>query len=293
MKSPISRLGGLTALVLVLVAPPALAAVSCLCDIDLYPRVLLGQATPPELARCEEGAPSREDALSCMRGLSYKNVKQGEQTAESFRLGVDALVAASKDKALSKGATSVLLSSQSYRDAAVRAKVRPVMVAAGRAPLWDTLVSASDGDAAAFTRALYAYCEHYPVISELALEDVTLDQLWPPPPGVKPADARKRLACPYGQNLVMAAALRSLQGKVPADALALLSPAQLRLLRNAVYARHGRVFQAKDLQDFFSQESWYQPDPAYTDARLTAEDQQHLKLIQAAEAKVGKGGSKN
>ncbi|MBZ4418806.1 YARHG domain-containing protein [Myxococcus sp. RHSTA-1-4] len=292
MKLPTGSLGCLVAFILALAAPPALAGAGCLCDVDLYPKVLLGKATAQDLSRCEEGRPSREDALSCMRALSYKNVKQGDQTAESFRLGVDALVAASKDKALSKGAANLLLSSQSYRDSTVRAKVRPVMVAAGRAPLWDTLVSASDGDAAAFTRALYAYCEHYNVISELALEDVTLDQLWPPPAGVKPADARKRLACPYGQNLLMAAAIRSLQGKVPADALALLSPAQLRLLRNAVYARHGRVFQAKDLQDFFSREPWYQPDPAYTDARLTAEDQQHLTLIQAAEAKAAKGGRK-
>ncbi|WP_205525426.1 YARHG domain-containing protein [Pyxidicoccus trucidator] len=275
-------------LVVVLSAPGARAS-SCLCDVDLYPKVLLGKATSQDISQCEEGRPSKEDALSCVRGLSYKNVKQGEQTAESFRLGVDGLVAASKDKALSRGATNLLLSSQSYADTAVRAKVRPVMVAGGRAPLWDTLVSATDGDAAAFTRALYAYCEHYNVISELALEDVTLDQLWPPPSGVKPADARKRLSCPYGQNLVLAAAIRSLQGKLPAEALALLSPPQFRLLRNAVYARHGRVFQAKDLQDFFSQESWYQPDPAYTDARLTPEDKQHLDLIQAAETKAAKG----
>ncbi|MCY1017134.1 YARHG domain-containing protein [Pyxidicoccus sp. MSG2] len=276
-------------LALSLAAPSALAS-SCLCEVDLYPRVLLGRATPEELSKCEEGRPSKVDALSCMRGLSYKNVKQGDQAPESFRLGVDALVAVSKDKTLSKGAINLLLGSQSYADGPVRAKVRPVMVSAGRAPLWDTLVKATEGDAAAFTRALYAYCEHYTVISELALEDVTLDQLWPLPPGLKPADARKRLSCPYGQNLLLAAAIRSLEGKLPADALVLLSPAQLRLLRNAVYARRGRVFQARDLQDFFSQEPWYQPDPAYTDARLTPEDQQHLDLIQAAETKAGKKG---
>jgi hypothetical protein len=289
MKLPTRRLGSFTVLVAVLLAPGAWAASSCLCDVDLYPKVLLGKATAQDISKCEEGRPSKDDALSCLRGLSYKNVKQGEQTAESFRLGVDGLVAATKDKALSKGATNLLFSSQSYADTAARAKVRPVMVKAGRAPLWDTLVSATDGDAAAFTRALYSYCEHYNVISELALEDVTLDQLWPLPSGLKLADARKRLDCPYGQNLVMAAAIRSLQAKLPADALGLLSPAQLRLLRNAVYARHGRVFQAKDLQDFFTQESWYQPDPAYTDARLTPEDKQHLDLISAAEAKAPKG----
>src|SRR5690349_19227974 len=98
MKLPTSLLGCFTVLASSLAAPVASAASSCLCEVDLYPKVLLGKATPQDLAKCEEGRPTKDDALSCMRGLSYKNVKQGEQPAESFRLGVDALVAASKDK---------------------------------------------------------------------------------------------------------------------------------------------------------------------------------------------------
>ncbi|MFP2933824.1 YARHG domain-containing protein [Pyxidicoccus sp. 3LG] len=290
MKSPTGSLGCLAALALLLSAPRADAG-NCFCDNnDVYPKVLLGRATPEELARCERRPPNREDSLSCLSALSFKNVKQGDQTEASFRLGVDGLLAAVKDKELSKGAVNLLLNSQAYRDPGVREKVRPVMVTAGRAPLWDTLVALSDGDPAAFTRALYLYCEQYPVIAHLPLEDVTLDQLWPLPPGMTPADARKHLGCPYGQLLILRAAIRSLEGKLPPDALVLLTPKQLRFLRNAVYARHGRTFQAKDLQEFFSQESWYQPDRAYTDARLTGEDKKHLELIQAAEAKGGKKG---
>jgi hypothetical protein len=264
---------------------------SCFCDIDLYPKVLLNKATPQELAQCEQ-PPSRKDALGCMRALSFKNVQKGDQSPESFRLGVEGLVAAAKDKALSKEAASLLLTSQSYRAPELRDKVRPVMVSAGRAPLWDTLVKTTAGDATAWTQALYAYCEQYPIISELDLEKVTLAQLWPPPTGVKPADAPKRFSCPYGQNLVLAAAIRSLNGDVPTEALALLSAQQLRILRNAVYARHGRPFQAKDLADFFSQEPWYTQDPAYTDARLTAQDQRNLEVIQAAESRASKAPRK-
>jgi hypothetical protein len=55
-----------------------------------------------------------------------------------------------------------------------------------------------------------------------------------------------------------------------------------------VYARHGRTFQAKDLQDFFSQESWYHKVPDYTDAVLTAQDQHNLEVIQAAESRAKK-----
>ncbi|WP_224249607.1 YARHG domain-containing protein [Hyalangium gracile] len=281
-----TTLGRFSVLWLGLAASNALAG-SCFCDIDLYPKVLLGKATPQDLAQCEQ-RPSRSDALGCMRALSFKNVQKGDQTAESFRLGVEALVAATKDKALSKDATSLLLTSQSYRDPELRAKVRPAMERAGRAPLWDTLVKASSGDAAGFTQALYSYCEQYPIISALELDNVSLAQLWPPPSGVKPADARKRFSCPYGQNLVLDAAIRALSGDLPAEPLALLSPQQLRILRNAVYARHGRTFQAKDLQDFFSQEPWYRKDPAYTDAVLTPQDQRNLEVIQAAESRAKK-----
>jgi YARHG domain-containing protein len=36
---------------------------------------------------------------------------------------------------------------------------------------------------------------------------------------------------------------------------------QLEILRNEIYARHGRVFNRKDLQNHFSNQPWYMPDP--------------------------------
>ena len=38
-----------------------------------------------------------------------------------------------------------------------------------------------------------------------------------------------------------------------------LSKSQLRILRNTIYARHGRKFKSKDLNDYFSKFSWYSP----------------------------------
>ena len=34
---------------------------------------------------------------------------------------------------------------------------------------------------------------------------------------------------------------------------------ELRLMRNAIYARHGYTFRSKDLSDYFSQFDWYHP----------------------------------
>lgn len=182
----------------------------------------------------------------------------------------------------------MLLESQAYRDPGLRQKVRPLMVSTKNAPLWDALVKASDGDKAGFTEALYFYCERYSVILELlhyeGPEDrTTLAQFWPPPKGLTPKQAAQRLKCAYGQSLLMDAAIRSLEGELASRALVLFSAKQLRLLRNAVHARHGRRFDSKELKEFFSVRSWYREDPAYTDARLTSVDKRNLELLQQAE----------
>lgn len=77
----------------------------------------------------------------------------------------------------------------------------------------------------------------------------------------------------------------------PVD-LAGLSPAALNLLRNALYARHGRPFRRPDLQAFFygarspERASKLLPrkiDPSFVDAMLDAADKQSLAALQAAE----------
>jgi hypothetical protein len=43
----------------------------------------------------------------------------------------------------------------------------------------------------------------------------------------------------------------------------------LRVLRNEIYARHGRVFKDAELQKTFAAMNWYKPNPEYNDALLT------------------------
>jgi len=77
-----------------------------------------------------------------------------------------------------------------------------------------------------------------------------------------------------------------------------LPAAALRLLRNAVFARHGRAFKGADLNDYFygpdSAERFQgmtappAPDPAYTDARLTQTDRANTARIVAVESSSDK-----
>lgn len=71
---------------------------------------------------------------------------------------------------------------------------------------------------------------------------------------------------------------------LPAD-LEGFSKAALRIWRNAVYARHGRIFKSEDLQALFNEYVWYTPDENYSDDKLTDTDRANIKLIQKFEEK--------
>jgi hypothetical protein len=62
-----------------------------------------------------------------------------------------------------------------------------------------------------------------------------------------------------------------------------LSRAELRRLRNTVYARHGRVFERMELQQYFDGRPWYKKREEYTDDDLTPIDRDNINLIRAAE----------
>ncbi|MEW6729750.1 MAG: YARHG domain-containing protein [Acidobacteriota bacterium] len=71
------------------------------------------------------------------------------------------------------------------------------------------------------------------------------------------------------------------------DQLSDYSRRDLRILRNTIYAKRGRVFKSDILQDYFDRLSWYKPDPAYTDARLTDLDNRNIKIILSVENQLG------
>jgi hypothetical protein len=65
-----------------------------------------------------------------------------------------------------------------------------------------------------------------------------------------------------------------------------LSLNELRLLRNEVYARHGRQFQAPLLSQYFFSQPWYQPNENFKDEELSGPDKQNVETIVAYERKI-------
>src|SRR4029079_18024265 len=58
-----------------------------------------------------------------------------------------------------------------------------------------------------------------------------------------------------------------------------LSLHELRLLRNEIYARHGRMFRAEWLQQYFYQQPWYAPDENFKDEELSGNDKTNVETI--------------
>lgn len=65
-----------------------------------------------------------------------------------------------------------------------------------------------------------------------------------------------------------------------------LSLNELRLLRNEVYARHGRQFQAPWLSQYFYGQSWYQPSENFKDEEVSGSAKQNVETIVAYENKI-------
>ncbi|MDR1558631.1 MAG: DUF3160 domain-containing protein [Clostridiales bacterium] len=65
-----------------------------------------------------------------------------------------------------------------------------------------------------------------------------------------------------------------------------LTPLQLKLARNEIYARHGREFSDAELREYFEQMSWYKPSIAvneFTDDMLNTMEKENVTIIARVE----------
>ncbi len=69
--------------------------------------------------------------------------------------------------------------------------------------------------------------------------------------------------------------------------LANLDCRSLWILRNTIYARHGRIFQTAEVRNYFNQQAWYQPHSGYHDGLLSQAEKQSAANILAIEKSSG------
>jgi hypothetical protein len=61
---------------------------------------------------------------------------------------------------------------------------------------------------------------------------------------------------------------------------------ELRLLRNEIYARHGRIFKTVWIQQYFSGQPWYDPKEDFKDEEISGSDKTNIETIVAYENKL-------
>jgi hypothetical protein len=78
----------------------------------------------------------------------------------------------------------------------------------------------------------------------------------------------------------------NIEKPIPHEVLSKLNKPALRLLRNEIFARKGRRFDAKDLMDYFSAQPWYKANDHYSDDHLSKADKENISLILTLEEKA-------
>lgn len=68
--------------------------------------------------------------------------------------------------------------------------------------------------------------------------------------------------------------------------LSKMSKEDLRLARNSIFAKYGRVFKSKDLREHFAGQSWYKERPSFRQSDMSKSDIALVKLIQRWEEKT-------
>lgn len=96
-------------------------------------------------------------------------------------------------------------------------------------------------------------------------------------------DQLKGAYCPSDYFAYNGLKFSKLNSKLNDEDLKDLDKAQLRLFRNAIYARHGRTFKSEDLQSLWECYNWYEKNPNYSDDLLTEVDKYNIELIQKYE----------
>jgi len=77
------------------------------------------------------------------------------------------------------------------------------------------------------------------------------------------------------------------ENKLISDAmLSGLSLHELRLLRNEIYARHGRIFKTMWIQQYFGGQPWYDPKEDFKDEEISGSDKTNIETIVAYENKL-------
>lgn len=123
--------------------------------------------------------------------------------------------------------------------------------------------------------------DDYTTIShQLSGENLKADGIYVPSSGNSSAPSASSTAATNSTDYVIS---DSNSREISKSELINLTPWQLKVARNEIYARHGRPFVHQDLQCYFATKSWYSVDPNYNVSSISYTENKNIATIQAYE----------
>ncbi len=65
--------------------------------------------------------------------------------------------------------------------------------------------------------------------------------------------------------------------------IANLNPYELKIMRNEIFARHGYIFNTKEMAQYFNQQSWYKPISRNVTSKLNSIEKSNIEFIKSYE----------
>jgi len=212
------------------------------------------RALPRQLEQCLEAARGDPQATQCW---SAERERQDQRVAELHRR----LLRYLRTDAERRGFDQAQSAWQRFRDASCAWERRAMVCCDMTEQLAEDTcrVERSEARAADLERLVAAFGPGGPLSTEPAAAGA---------PGAKgPADG---MIFPDSSERLL----------VPAD-LSGMSREQLRLARNEIYARRGRIFDSPDLQEYFGRQPWYRP--VTREVALTPIERANVTLLEGYE----------
>lgn len=234
---------------------------------------------------------TEEEYFACALGdlSTYGDVKT-ESGPENYSTFIKEIMRAHKQyPKMRSGIEHYLLYRGYYYDKENRSSLTRIMADGQNRELWGFFADAVEKKSCGQAKLYYQYCKHSDYLGEyITNKQPTLDEIIECQKQPSLDAYNGTIKCVNAQSDIMNKTIDLLLADqmIKKEYLYLLENHRIRYIKNAVYAKHGRVFQDQKLAGYFTRRTWYNKNSSYSDSLLTSADKQNLSIIVEYESKL-------
>lgn len=155
-----------------------------------------------------------------------------------------------------------------------------IMEESARKKEWNILKDYADKNKCGTSKLYYNYCDNYFIIGEY-VSGITLDEISECQEYPSLHAYGGNIKCVNAQAYIMNKIIEEIidDKKIKLKYLYLLESHRIKYIKNTIFAKHGREFNDKKIQDFFNKKDWYRVNRIYSDSLLSSVDRENLAIV--------------